>query len=82
MRVILSGKAEKEFIHIPKPEQKKISRRLIALERNPLLGKKLTGELKSYYSLRAWPYRVLYEINHKEKRIEIHKIVHRQSAYK
>lgn len=82
MQVILSKDAQKQYEHLPKSEQKKIRKKLITLEENSTAGKKLTGELTGIYSLRAWPYRILYEINEKLQRIEIHKIAHRQSAYK
>lgn len=82
MDVVLSKNAQKEFEHLPKIEQIKIMKKLVSLEQNPYAGKKLTGELKGIYSLRAWPYRILYEINQDIKRIEVHKIAHRQGAYK
>ena len=82
MKVILSKDARKQYEHLPKSQQKKILKKLKALETNASAGKKLTGELDGIYSLRAWPYRILYEIDEKSKKIEIHKIAHRQGAYK
>ncbi|OGH07780.1 MAG: hypothetical protein A2W22_01020 [Candidatus Levybacteria bacterium RBG_16_35_11] len=82
MDVVLSRDCQKQYKRFPKVEQGKLLKKLRVLEKNPYLGKKLTGELKGIYSLRAWPYRILYEINEKQKRIEIHKIAHRQGAYK
>ena len=82
MDVVLSKNAQKEYEHLPKSDQVKIHKKLTALKTSPYSGKKLTGEMKGIYSLRAWPYRILYDINQPEKRVEIHKIVHRQGAYK
>ncbi len=82
MRVILSNDALKQYEHLPKKEQTKIRKKLHALEQDPYSGKKLAGELKGIRSLKVWPYRILYEINEAQKRIEVHKIAHRQSAYK
>lgn len=82
MLVVLSKDSLKQYQRIPKSEQAKIRKKLHALEQDPYSGKKLTGELKGIFSLRVWPYRILYEINEVEKRIEIHKIAHRQGAYK
>ena len=82
MLVILSKDAVKQYEHSPKIEQIKISKKLLLLEENPTAGKKLTGELSGIRSLRAWPYRIIYEINELEKRVEVHKIDHRQGAYK
>lgn len=82
MKVALSKDAQKQYNRLPIQEQKKVREKLVQLEQNPLSGKKLEGELLGIYTLRAWPYRILYEINVLEKRIEIHKILHRQGAYK
>lgn len=81
MQVILSNTATKQYKRLPKSAQGKVKKKLLLLTTNPYAGKKLTGELTGIYSLRAWPYRVIYEINEQEKRIEIHKIKHRQGAY-
>lgn len=82
MKVALSKDAQKQYRRLPVQEQKKINKKLMNLEQNPLFGKRLEGEMQGIYSLKAWPYRILYEINAIEKRIEIHKILHRQGAYK
>ncbi|PIU03693.1 hypothetical protein COT44_01850 [Candidatus Shapirobacteria bacterium CG08_land_8_20_14_0_20_39_18] len=80
--LILSKNAEDNFCRIPKSEQKKINTKLHLLRENPLSDKPLTGELQGLWSLRAWPYRILYEFKQKEKVIIIHRILHRQGAYK
>jgi len=82
MEVILSKEATKEYNCLPKSEQAKILKKLSALRTDPSLGKKLAGELRGIRSLKAWSYRILYEINEKVKRIEILKIAHRQGVYK
>lgn len=82
MLVILSKDAQKQYEHLPKPERIKVRKKLLLLEENPTAGKKLTGELSGIHSLRAWPYRIIYEINETEKRVEVHKIAHRQGGYK
>lgn len=81
MEVIISKKAQRQYSRLPKPEQLKVGRKLKALEENPLAGEKLSGDLEGDRSLRAWPYRIIYSINKKGKRIEVSDIVHRQSAY-
>ena len=82
MQLALSKNAQREYEKIPEHERTKIKKKLISLEANPRSGKKLSGELSNYYSLRAWPYRILYEINAKQNLIQIHKISHRQRVYK
>ena len=82
MDVILSKNAQKEYEHLPKADQIKIKKNLKSLEVNPYSAKKLSGEFKGIFSLRSWPYRILYEINLSAKRVEVLKIAHRQNVYK
>ena len=82
MKIALSKDAEKQYKSLPKSQQMKILKKIMGLEQNQNAGKKLEGELKGFYSLRAWPYRILYEINKDKQLIEVHKIAHRQGAYK
>ena len=81
MQVILSNDAIKQYGHLTKPDRTKVKKKLFLLATSPYAGKKLGGEFAGIYSLRAWPYRILYSINEQEKRVEIHKIKHRQGAY-
>lgn len=81
MDVILSKNAQKQYKRFPKSDQRKIFIKLSSLKDDPAAGKKLSGELKGIRSLRAWPYRILYEINEKEKRVEVLVIAHRQGVY-
>lgn len=82
MNVVLSKNARRDYEHLSKSEQAKVRKKLVFLEQTPYAGKKLTGELEGIRSLRAWPYRIFYEINGAQNRIEVHKIKHRQGAYK
>ncbi len=81
MNVALSEDAQKQYNRLPKVVQTKIQKKLDILGKNPYSGKKLWGELGDFWSLRVWPYRIIYEINQKAGRIEVHKIAHRQGAY-
>lgn len=82
MQVVLSKDAQKQYKHLANTEQKKVKRKLILLESDPLAGKKLSGEFEESYSLRSWPYRIIYVINKQKKRVEISAILHRQGVYK
>jgi addiction module RelE/StbE family toxin len=82
MKIALSKDAQKQYKRLPKSQQMKILKKITGLEQNPRAGKKLEGELKGVYSLHAWPYRILYEINETKQIIEVHKIAHRQGVYK
>jgi len=54
---------------------------LIELAKNPYLGKKLEGELRDFYSLRVWPYRIIYQIIKNELIVFVVQIKHRQGVY-
>ena len=82
MNLILSKDASKQYQRLPKVDQTKVYKKLTILQQHPYEGKKLAGELEKIRSLRAWPYRILYEINEKKKTIAVHKIAHIQGAYK
>jgi len=71
MDVILSKDAKRQHNRLPQSDQKKVRKKLAVLEQDSLLGKKLTGEFEGVQSLRVWPYRILYEINKKMKRVEV-----------
>ena len=49
---------------------------------NPYLGKKLVGNLSSYYRYRVGDYRVIYEIFNDEVVVVVIKIKHRKNIYK
>lgn len=82
MNVIITPKAQKHYAKLPKNEQSKIKKKILILEQDPFIGKKLGGELAELRSLRAWPYRVFYYINEKEGNLFVTAILHRQGAYK
>jgi len=78
--MILSKEAIKDLDNLPTAEKKKVIKKLTFLEKNPLSGKQLTGKLQDIRSLKAWPYRILYEF--KDLNVIVHRIAHRQGAYK
>lgn len=82
MRVELTDKAKKQIAKLPKKEQKKIIKKLIVIGTYPFSGKALSGELSAQYSFRAWPYRIFYLIDKKNKQVLVFNIEHRQRAYK
>lgn len=82
MLVVIIPKALKQYTHLPKVEQAKIKKKLLGLEDNPQEGKKLSGEYSELRSLRVWPYRIIYYINDKQKKVFIVTIAHRQGVYK
>lgn len=82
MQVVITPKALRQFKHLSKTEQTKIKRKLLTLEQSPYEGKKLSGSLSEVWSLKAWPYRILYYVDDKTKKVFIVTIAHRQGVYK
>ena len=80
MKITLTPTSQKQFLKLPKSEIKKITRKINSLAADPYSAKKLKGEFSELYSLRAWPYRIVYQIC--PDRIEIVLIEHRQSVYR
>lgn len=81
-KILFSKPAEKAFLKIGSSDQKKISKAISKLIRNPILGEKLKGELQGQYKLYAWPYRIIYSLNYVNKIILVTTIGHRQGVYK
>lgn len=82
MKIIVTPEAQAQYTKLPKSEQYKIKKKLKMIEENPYIGKKLSGDLKRKWSVRAWPYRIIYEIIKSREIIYIDAITHRQGAYK
>lgn len=78
-QVIITPKAQKQFKQLPLSEQSKIKKKLAVLEKDPSIGKKLSGELSELKSLKAWPYRIIYYLT--KDYVYITSIIHRQGAY-
>ncbi len=80
--VRLAPKAEKDLVKVTGRNRTRILLALKGLAENPFTGKKLKGELDGLYSVRVWPYRIIYETYKKELLILVIRIGHRQGAYK
>lgn len=82
MQIEFSSEAKKDLKKIPRQEANKIARKILFLGKSPLEGKRLFGKLEEQYSLRAWPYRIIYQIYQRDEVVLILKIEHRQGVYK
>lgn len=80
MKLGYRPKTLKQLKKLPKREKRKVISKIETLATNPYQGKPLKGEYQGIYSLRAWPYRILYEIQ--SEQIIIYSVEHRQGAYK
>jgi mRNA-degrading endonuclease RelE of RelBE toxin-antitoxin system len=70
----------KQLKQLQLSEKKKVLQKLSYLQENPLMGKQLKGGLSGLRSLRAWPYRIVYEI--KGEKIVVLSVAHRKELYK
>lgn len=82
MKIEFTKTSLKQLERLPKNKRRKTRQVLSNLVANPYAGKKLSGGYQNSYSLRVWPYRIIYKIRKKEKSIIITGIQHRQGAYK
>ena len=80
MEIFYKPSVSKQLKKIPKSEIKKIAKKLILLAENPYSGKPLKREFEGEYSLKVWPYRIIYHVQ--GKKIIILSIAHRQNVYK
>ncbi len=78
----MGGKQRKDLKKLNPNIQNKINETFVLLSINLFVGKTMHGQLKKKRSIRLWPYRIIYEIHEKEKKIKIFAIGHRQGVYK
>jgi len=81
-QIQIEKKAQKELNNIPEYFRQTIITVFNRLLENPYKGKKLGGKYLGYYSIRAWPYRIIYEILEKEVIVIVIKIGHRKDVYR
>ena len=80
-RVLLKKEARKALEKIDNRYKERILRSLLALASDPHAGKPLVGKLQGLYSLRMWPYRIIYAVYKKELVVLVIDIGHRQGVY-
>jgi mRNA interferase RelE/StbE len=82
-KLLFDDKVAKDLKKIDKLWQKKILEVIkTKLVQNPYIGKKLVGDLSSYYRYRVNDYRIIYEILEDEILLVVVKIKHRKDVYK
>jgi len=80
--VYFTRSARKEVDALEDKYQDKVTRIIDSLAHDPSQGKKLQGELNCQYSVRAWPFRIVYEIRKKELYIVVLSVGHRKDVYR
>ena len=81
-KILYKERAIKDLKKLPQLWQNKLLSAIEFLKTDPFGGKKLRGKLFGAYSLRVWPYRILYEIDHDKIIVIVLHIGHRQGVYK
>jgi mRNA interferase RelE/StbE len=79
LKIQISLRAQKQLRKIPKTNRDRIIKAAESLMHNPDVGKRLTGKLGQYRSLRVGDYRVIYETE--SDTIKIDAIGHRKHVY-
>ncbi len=80
--LVIERTARKKLLKLPINIHKRIINAFDTIQRNPLVGEKLHGELKGYYKLRLGDYRIVYSFEIKTSVVQIVTIEHRQGVYK
>ena len=82
-KFFLSREADKSYEQLPLAEKKKIDKILAKIAEDPFrFSKKLQGEFAGLRAVRAWPYRITFNVSSKEKQIFVAAIAHRGKIYK
>lgn len=80
--VEVKKKAKKEIQALPRKDQKRIFAAFDVLAENPFEGKKLEGKYEGAWSLRVWPYRILYTIHQEIVTVVVLRVGHRKDVYR
>ena len=80
-RVLIKSKAQREIDNLNLSEKRRIDDWLRNLSEDPFSGKKLHGERQGQYSMRVWPYRIIYKVYKKELLVLVIEFGHRQGVY-
>lgn len=80
--VQIKSKACKQLHKLDKKNQRRIVACIDQLSTEPHLGKRLEGKLSGYWSIRVWPYRIIYTIEKKIVTVTVVAIGDRKDIYK
>jgi len=75
-------KAEKTLCRLSDKDKIRIFKSLSGLKTNHFAGKKLKGVFAGYYSLRVWPYRMIYFVQKNKCLILVINVGHGKNIYK
>lgn len=80
--VVLKKRAEKQYGKLPEHDRWRVLLALQGLRQDPWQGKKLKSDLKGLYTIRVWPYRIIYTIERRMVTVAVVAIGHRKDVYR
>ena len=80
-KVFLSRRASKDYVALPIQIRPRVLTAIHTLADDPYSGKKLRGEHDGHWSLRVWPYRIIYIIEKETVTVTVVTIGHRKDVY-
>lgn len=80
-QIKLTGRAKKELKNIKKTYETAINSAIEEIKENPLVGKPLTRDLIRKFSYKIDTYRIIYNVNQKDKIVYILTAGHRATIY-
>ncbi|OGC82031.1 MAG: hypothetical protein A2788_00645 [Candidatus Abawacabacteria bacterium RIFCSPHIGHO2_01_FULL_46_8] len=81
-QVSLAPAVTKFLTKVTKQDRYRIIKGLLSLRQDPFLGKKLKGMFAGFYSIRVWPYRIIYDVRQKECLVFVIRIGSRKDVYR
>lgn len=81
-KLSIKPQAEKALDKLPQNYRVRIAETFREIITNPFAGKKLSGKKKGQYSVRVWPYRIIYMIEKRQLVIIVVDVDHRGNVYK
>lgn len=80
-RIVVVRSAQKAVTTFPAKDQKRIAVAITSLQNDPFKGKQLHGDQQGNWSLRVWPYRIVYTIEKEIVTVTVLRIGHRKDVY-
>ncbi len=81
-RVVVTKQARKESEKLSMNDRRRIADAISSLQHEPFRGKRLLGELAGKWSLRVWPYRIIYTIEKGVVTVTVLRVGHRKDVYR
>jgi mRNA interferase RelE/StbE len=75
-------KVLKQMESLPNKDQDRVLSAFDLLRENPTAGKQLEGKYKGFRSLRVWPYRIIYAVDHSIITVTVVKMGNRKDVYR